>query len=123
EKNVYIQIKNDKDDLARKQYKVGTVTFNINYANSNLKRTKFHSDTLRNIYLFYSLQDIRPDIIAQSIFYNPDSTFKKDDYQKTISRMSELGIFRFVNIKYKPLLVSQTEGYVDTEIVAELRKR
>lgn len=123
EKKVYIQIKNDKDDLARKQYKVGTVTFNINYANSNLKRTKFQSDTLRNLYLFYSRQDIRPDIIAQSIFYHPDSSFKKEDYQKTISRMSELGIFRFVNIKYKPLLVSETEGYVDTEIVAELRKR
>lgn len=122
-KNVYLQIKNDADDLARKQYKVGEVTFNINYANTTLKRTQFESDTLRRLYLYYSRKDIRPDIIAQSIFYNPDSVFKKDDYQKTISRLTELGIFRFVNIKYKPLLVSQTEGYVDTEIVAELRKR
>lgn len=122
-KNIYLQIKNDTEDLARKQYKVGEVTFNINYANTTLKRTQFESDTLRGLYLYYSRKDIRPDIIAQSIFYQPDSVFKKDDYQKTISRLTELGIFRFVNIKYKPLLVSQTEGYVDTEIVAELRKR
>lgn len=122
-KNVYLQIKRDQDDLARKEYKVGVVTFNINYANSSLKRDKFVSDTLRNLHLFYAPKDIRPDIIAQSIFYHPDSTFKKSDYRKTISKLTDLGIFKFVNIKYKPLLVSQTEGYVDTEIVAELRKR
>ncbi len=122
-KNIYMQIKNDEDDLGRKQYKVGEVTFNINYTNTTLKRSKFKSDTLRDLLIYYSPQDVRSDLIAQSIFYYPDSTFKKDDYQKTISRLSELGIFRFVNIKYKPLLVSETEGYVDTEIVAELRKR
>lgn len=122
-KDVYLQIKRDDDDLARKQYKVGVVTFNINYANTSLKRKDFHSDTLRNLHIYHSSRDIRSDIIAQSIFYQPDSTFKKDDYRKTISRLNDLGIFKFVNIKYQPLLVSQTEGYVDTEIVAELRKR
>jgi len=122
-KDVYLSIKNDVDDLAHKQYKVGIVTFNINYANTTLKRKSFEGDTLRDLFIYYSRKDVRPDIIAQSIFYYPDSTFRKDDYQKTISRLSELGIFRFVNIKYKPLLVSQTEGYVDTEIIAELRKR
>lgn len=122
-KDVYVQIKNDKEDLVRKQYKVGEVTFNINYANTSLKRQNFVEDTLRRLYIYYSPRDMRPDIIAQSIFYKPDSTFQKDDYQKTISRLTELGVFRFVNIKYKPLLVSQTEGYIDTEITAELRKR
>lgn len=122
-KDVYLQIKNDEDDLVRKQYKVGEVTFNINYGNTSLKRKVFEQDTLRRLYIYYSPKDIRSDIIAQSIFYHPDSTFKKDDYQKTISRLTELGVFRFVNIKYKPLLVSQMEGYIDTEITAELRKR
>ncbi|MCO5249677.1 MAG: hypothetical protein M9887_12100 [Chitinophagales bacterium] len=122
-KDIYIQIPDDDEDLARKQYKVGNITFNINYANTGLKRKKMEIDTLRGIQLIYSSKDIRPDIITQSIFYQVDSTFKKDDYQKTISRLNELGIFRFVNIKYNPLLVSQTEGYIDTDIVAELRKR
>ncbi len=122
-KDVYLQIKKDADDLARKKYRVGMVTFNINYANTALKRTKFSSDTLRDIYIHYASKDIQPDIIAQSIFYQPESIFKKDDYRKTISKLTDLGIFKFVNIKYKPLLISQDEGYVDTEIVAELRKR
>ncbi|MCZ2392248.1 MAG: outer membrane protein assembly factor [Chitinophagales bacterium] len=122
-KNVYLQISRDEDDLARKQYRIGDVSFNINYANTSLKRKNFELDTLRSLYIYHSPSDVRADIIAQSIFYQPDSIFKKDDYQKTINRLTELGIFRFVNIKYKPLLVSETEGYVDTDIVAELRKR
>jgi outer membrane protein insertion porin family len=122
-KDVYLIIKNEESESAHRTYQIGEVTFNINYANSGLKRKRIEADTLRNLYLFYSRHDIRPDIIARSIFYQPDSTFKKDDYQKTVSRLSDLGIFRFVNIKYKPLMVSETEGYIDTEIVAELRKR
>ena len=122
-KDVYIQIKKDVDDLARKQYKVGFVNFNINYSNMPYRKSGFLTDTLRNLQIYYSPLDIKPDIIAESIFYMPDSTFRKSDYKNTISRLTELGIFRFVNIKYKPLLISQTEGYVDTEIEAQLRKR
>jgi outer membrane protein assembly factor BamA len=122
-KDVYLIVKKDEDGLEHRLYQIGQVTFNINYANSGLKRSKIEADTLRNLYLYYSRQDMRPDIIARRIFYMPDSIFKKDDYQKTVARLNDLGIFRFVNIKYKPLLISQTEGYIDTEIVAELRKR
>lgn len=123
EKDVYLIIKNDDGEFGHRTYQIGEVTFNINYANSGLKRKRIEADTLRGLYLFYSRHDIRPDIIARSIFYQPDSIFKKDDYQRTVARLNDLGIFRFVNIKYKPLMVSQTEGYIDTEIVAELRKR
>jgi outer membrane protein insertion porin family len=122
-KDIYLIIKNEEGEAAHRTYQVGEVTFNINYANSGLKRKRIEADTLRSLYLYYSRHDIRPDVVARSIFYQPDSIFKKDDYQKTVSRLNDLGIFRFVNIKYQPLMVSETEGYIDTEIVAELRKR
>lgn len=123
QKDVYLQIRNDDDNLPHRTYQIGQVTFNINYANSGLIRKKIEVDTIRNLQLFYSRRDIRSDIIARRIFYMPDSIFHKDDYQKTVGRLNDLGIFRFVNVKYKPLLISETEGYIDTEIIAELRKR
>jgi outer membrane protein assembly factor BamA len=121
-KDVYMIIKNDTDQLGHKRYLTGTVTFSVSYKNTTLKRKRLDVDTLRGIYIYHSKLDMNPDFLARSIFYTPNDTFMKDNYLKTVNRLNELGLFRFINIKYKPLLISENEGYVDTEIVAEVRK-
>ena len=45
---------------------------------------------------------IKRKVINQSIFLRPDSLFRFSKFQKSINRLSNLGVYKYVNVKQKP---------------------
>jgi outer membrane protein assembly factor BamA len=43
---------------------------------------------------------VKPSILSDFIFYEPGKIFEARDYQNTINRLSQIGIFKFIDIQY-----------------------
>jgi len=76
-------------------------------------------------YIIHKKKDnIHPRTIVQSVFIKPGDPFRKIDIGKTRSRVTELGIFGYSNIRFKPVLVpdSALTGLLDCNIDLSKRK-
>ncbi len=76
-----------------------------------------HSDTLLynwpgktgqkppgDYYILYQKDDhIHPRTVIQSVFIKPGDPFRLTDISKTRSRVAELGVFGYSNIRFKPV--------------------
>jgi outer membrane protein assembly factor BamA len=128
--NVYMQVKKQMPDIARKPYRIRNVFLFPNY--------KMGMDTLQSTTklqrigrlegdsTFYCLMEdcqFRPEIIARSIFLNPDSLYSADKHEQTLKRLMGLGALKFADIRYKPVDSLGSEGYLDAYIQLVPAKR
>jgi len=98
-----------------------------------LSTSGFQGDTIRFVrdqetikkpvsgdyYILYQIDDhIRSRTVVQSVFIKPGDPFKQTDISRTRSRVSELGIFSYSNIRFKPIpsLETDSTGILDCSI-------
>lgn len=74
--------------------------------------------------LYQSSDHIHPKTIIQSIFIKPGDPFRQTDINKTRSRATELGVFSYTNIRFKPVPASDSAltGQLDCNIDLSKRK-
>lgn len=128
--NVYMQVKKQMPDIARKPYRIRNVFLFPNY--------KMGMDTIQNPTKlqrigrvegdssFYCLTEgctFRPEILARSIFLDPDTLYSAERHEQTLKRLMGLGALKFVDIRYKPVDSIGTEGYLDAYIQLVPSKR
>jgi outer membrane protein assembly factor BamA len=81
--------------------------------------------TLGDYYIIHQPNDhIHPRTIVQSVFIRPGDPFRQLDISRTRSRVAELGIFSYSNIRFKPVTESDTSrgGLLDCSIDLSKRK-
>lgn len=99
--NVYLSVKKNirKDYLSIK--KLGEIYV---YPNFDLRNRESNAapDTIHLNGTNYLMQDssIRPDIVSQTIALKSGTNYSKKAHENTINRLTGLGVFQFVNIKY-----------------------
>ncbi len=99
--NVYLNIKKNikKDYLSIKE--LGEIYL---YPNFDLRNSESNaaSDTIHLNGTNYLMLDssIRPDIVSQTIALKSGTNYSKKAHDNTINRLTGLGVFQFVNIKY-----------------------
>ncbi|WP_291721537.1 BamA/TamA family outer membrane protein [Bernardetia sp.] len=128
--NVYMQVKDKMPDIARKPYRIRNVFLFPNYemgmeslANpQKLTRVgKLEGDST-----FYCMMDgcqFRPEILARSIFLEPDSLYSAQRHEQTLKQLMGLGALKFADIRYKPVDSVGNEGYLDAYIQMVPAKR
>jgi outer membrane protein assembly factor BamA len=124
--DIYMLVKEDTELVAFNTYTIGNVNFQIkdDYADDyKKKRNRPHYDTLRKIMFHIPNNELYPNSIIRSIFYEPDSLYSAAKYNQTINRLSDLGVFKFNRIRYEPLMISYNEGLVDVNITCELLRK
>ncbi len=124
--DIYYTVKNPADSTQHYKYYIGNIEFELTIPRARLKKvdlTKLDTSNLRNILTVLPEKTIKPKPIVRSIFFNEDSLYRKDDYNATLSRLNNLGVFRSVNVKFDPYQVTIDEGILDTKISARLRKK
>lgn len=122
--DVNLLVNNLEDSTFHKKYTVGIVQFNIDKKGTKKDDlSKIDTTILRKIKILLTSNDIKPDLLARYIYFTPDSLFHESNYSKTVTRLSSLGIFKYVDIEYEPFQISQDEGVVDISIKASLSKK
>jgi outer membrane protein insertion porin family len=124
--DIYMYIKKDTENVAYNKYYFGDINFYLKKnTNSNVKNIKNvkGEDTIRKIFFHIPGNDIKPDLLVRSIFYDVDTLFRADKYTQTINRLSDLGVFKFNKIRYTPFLISQDEGLINVDITSEMLRK
>jgi len=99
-----------------------TVSDTIKFIREINKESK---PTLGNYYILHQQKDnIHPRTVVQSVFVKPGDPFRQTDISRTRSRVSELGIFSYSNIRFKPVSESDSThtGILDCNIDLSKRK-
>jgi outer membrane protein assembly factor BamA len=81
--------------------------------------------TLGDYYIIHQPNDhMHPRTVVQSVFIRPGDPFRQTDISRTRSRIAELGIFSYSNIRFKPVPGSDTSatGLLDCNIDLSKRK-
>jgi outer membrane protein assembly factor BamA len=76
-------------------------------------------------YILHQPSDhIRSRTVVQSVFIKPGDPFRQTDITRTRSRVAELGIFSYSNIRFKPLTTGESDsaGLLDCSIDLSKRK-
>ena len=128
--NIYMQVKDKMPDIARKPYRIRDVFLYPNYAMGmdtikspdKLKRIgKLEGDST-----FYCLMEncvFRPQVLARSIYLDPDTLYSAQKHEQTLKRLMGLGALKFADIRYKPVDSLGNEGYLDAYIQMVPAKR
>jgi outer membrane protein assembly factor BamA len=127
--NIYMQVKKQMPDIARKPYRIRNIFLFPDYKmgmdtiQSSTKLQKM--GRLEGDSTFYLMQEgqFRPEILARSIYLNPDSLYSADKHEQTLKRLMGLGALKFADIRYKPIDSLGNEGYLDAYIQMVPAKR
>ncbi|MEX2379866.1 MAG: BamA/TamA family outer membrane protein [Vicingaceae bacterium] len=101
--NVYLNIKENIKENYLSKMKLGEIYVYPNFDLRNSK-SRLAPDTLQLNGTNYLMQDssIRPEIVSQTIAYKTGDYYSKERHENTINRLTGLGVFQFVNIRYSP---------------------
>jgi len=101
--NVYLKVKKNIAETYLQTKKIGKIYV---YSNYDLRKSQDSSitDTLLSNGKYYLLQDssIRPEIVTDAIYLDSGSYYSKRAHDYTINRLTGLGVYQFVSIKYVP---------------------
>lgn len=99
---VSLNIRNPADDVHEKYYN-HNVTIELD-PNNQSDRGLLRRDTFAAYRILYkpSFYKLNPQILNRNILMVPNREFRQNSINRTYSRLSDLGIFRFVNIQPTP---------------------
>jgi len=113
-RNIYIRP--NFDPLATIEYQPDTVK----YLHAGMK-----GQPQKDYFFLHQRSDnIHYRTIIQSVFIKPGDPFRQNDINKTRSRITELGLFSYSNIRFKPVVMSDSAmaGQLDCNIDLSKRK-
>ncbi|QKG51476.1 BamA/TamA family outer membrane protein [Hymenobacter sp. BRD67] len=122
--NVYYKVKPEAPAKATRPYWLHTISLNTNY----MLTDTIHREPVRfQKYLYYPDESVfRARAITRAVFLYPDSLFRQQRRDQTLSRLMSLGTFRFVEIKFRPSTVGDSAGRarLDSDVLmTQLRKK
>jgi len=91
-------------DQARKPYRLDTITIvnQFQLGRDSASRRDYETLHLNGFQYRYRRNDFRPDVLINAINLRKDSLYRRIDHERTLSRLSDLGVFKFVNVRFTP---------------------
>ena len=97
-----LEIKKDIPDEATRVYAIGNIYIYSGYSLNRDSLAVSAGDTVGVGGCYYINLDkkIEPDVIVRSIFLKKGETYSRKNHDLTLNRLMNLGIFKFVNIRF-----------------------
>lgn len=111
-----VYIRPNFDPLAGPAISPDTLKYTINYKDPKKRPDTYYILHLKTDHIF-------PRTIIQSIFIKPGDPFRLIDISKTRSRVAELGVFGYSNIRFTDLQTPDTAGNGQLDCNIDLSKR
>lgn len=96
---VYLSVKKDLPEQAKKIYSIGRVYVHHDFAfNDTLQSDTLYKDGIHHLYN-HEIK-IKPDVLKKYIFLSEEERYNIDNYKATLRKLTNLGVFKFVNIQF-----------------------
>ena len=103
--NLFVKVKPNIPPEAKQLYKINDVLILPNY-----RLNAPSSDTLKKDAVFYKgyyvvdkRERFKPRLFSQAMQFSPGDVYNQTDHMKTISRLVNLGVFKFVKNRFEPV--------------------
>lgn len=101
--DVSVGVNAPEDSLDHRKFYIGNIYIYTNFEFEQFQDTTLQFDTLKRGYYHFIYQNkllFRPYTILTAIYFKKGDVYKKSDVQKTIFNLTDLGIFKFINVKF-----------------------
>lgn len=102
--DVYVNVATPSDSLDHRKFYINNIYVYTDFSFEAFNDTTLEYDTLKRgyYYLIYNNNlSIKPLTILSSIYFKKGDLYKKSDVQKTIFNLTDLGVFKFINVKFE----------------------
>ncbi|MDQ0105999.1 outer membrane protein assembly factor BamA [Chitinophaga terrae (ex Kim and Jung 2007)] len=101
--DILIHVKNPEDSATRWQlYHIGKIYAYPDFSlNANPSDTTLKEDVRKYITIRYHQEILRPRILSRSILLRPGEPYSLQQYNNTINKLYDLGVWQFVTLNYK----------------------
>ena len=102
--NIVIQLKKDILPEATRAYSIGRITI---YSGYSLNRDSAaglsdRAELTNGCYYIDLDREFEPDVITRSVFFHQGALYGRADHERTLNRLMNLGVFKYVNIHFVP---------------------
>ena len=97
-----MRLKDEMPDPVRKVYHIDSITV---YVNSGFRpdTNRLHAYVTPEGYrIIDSAKFLRPSVFSNTLLMKPNSIYKEDDHNSSLSRLVSLGVFQFVKARFNP---------------------
>lgn len=99
--DIFLKVKDDVPPIATKIFRINEVYINPNYSiRSDSMAKDFDTLEIRGYHYVRKDKSFRPRAIIRSVFLEKGEVYNTKDYEITLSRLMNMGTFKFVNIKF-----------------------
>jgi outer membrane protein assembly factor BamA len=97
-----LQVKRDIPVEATRVYTIGNITIYSGYSlnRDSVKIPAGDTISVDGCYYFDLDKKFKPDVIVRSIFFRKGAVYNRNNHDLTLNRLMNLGVFKFVNIRY-----------------------
>ena len=101
--NLMVHIMPPSDSTQHEVYYINNIYVYTDFSLDQIKRHP-HFDTLRvGEYVFISEKlKYKPEVLINSVHFIRDQLYSKKDNTLTINQIANLGVFKFINVKFEP---------------------
>ena len=110
-----------KKDYANLHYKLGKITVYPDYAGAaDLQDSGMITEEINGVEFKYHERFVSPKVLAARIFFHTGKTYSQEDYDKTIAKLNELGVFQYIRM---PLAENNTDSILTCNIFLNRNKK
>jgi outer membrane protein insertion porin family len=110
EVDMWMRLKEEMPDPARKVYHIDSITAYVNYANQADTNRRNVFVTPEGYRIIDSSKFLRPSVFSNTLLIRPNSVYKEDDHNSSMSRLVSLGVFQFVKPRFEPASSADTNS-------------
>ena len=99
--DVNVIIRQTDDSAVYTQYHVNNITVYPDFVNNTDLRSKLFEKVVHGISFRYHSVYVKPNVLYEHIYMAPGKLYTQSDYDKTIIKLNELGIFKYIHIAFR----------------------
>ncbi|NBX27077.1 MAG: hypothetical protein EBR55_02320 [Chitinophagia bacterium] len=97
--NISLKIRNNDDIRAYKTYSIGNIKLYMDFeSNADFTDSTLQHILYEQIDFYFHHYYVNKNVIHKHIFLDKGTYFKQDNYDQTINKLNDLGIFKYIRI-------------------------
>ncbi|MFT3705460.1 MAG: BamA/TamA family outer membrane protein [Agriterribacter sp.] len=108
--NLYVKVKPGTPDKSRALYRINKVFvfpgYSLNGAAADTSKNA--AEYYEGYYVVDRRKTYKPSMFARSMQFDPGDIYNRKDHNQTISRLVNLGVFKFVKNRFEPVYINDS---------------
>jgi outer membrane protein insertion porin family len=108
--NLYVKVKRGTLDRSRQIYRINKVFvfpgYSLNGAAADTSKTA--GQYYEGYYVVDRRKTYKPSMFSRSMQFDPGDVYNRKDHNQTISRLVNLGVFKFVKNRFEPVYINDS---------------